>query len=240
MNLFPKILAAVLFVVVSYVIYSPARLSYWDTWISLWSISYVAGFVPIVLESAFFVKSQRWRTAHLAVAFVVTGVAAGLAAGVAASDKWQFTLPEKCLTMFAEQSIVDWVLRFGGVSGLYVFLYGVIGTATRPFLRPYYDDPENELELNVPATKIIIFLQVVRGTLTTAALIPLLAVVPALTLHWWINLSILLATIMGIIPLMIQSKWPARLRFIHGVEISVFAIAYSFVVWLMIAQKIVA
>jgi len=233
-----KIMSAVLFLVASFAMYAGSRLSFWDVWVSLWTVCFFAGFLPIVLESAFFVKSQRWNKQKFAAAFLVTGMASALTAAAVGSGSARFTIPERCSTLLLESSIVDWILRFIGISGLYVFLYGILGTATRPFLRRYYDDPKNKLELAVPATRVILLLQVVRGTLTTAALIPMLALIPAEGLLWWAQLSMLLATVMGIIPLMMQSAWPARLRIIHGIEISAFAFAYSFLVWLMMAHKI--
>ncbi len=92
--------------------------------------------------------------------------------------------------------------------------------------------------LRVPGGPTIIVLQTVRGLLTTMTLFPLIAIIPASDMIWWLELSLLLAAIMAIGPLIMATRWPARLRLIHAIEISVFAVVYSFTVWLFIAGSV--
>ncbi len=75
--------------------------------------------------------------------------------------------------------------------------------------------------------RTIIVLQTVRGLLTTMALFPLIAAIPGSDTIWWLKLSLLLAVVMAIGPLVMAGRWPARLRLIHGIEISSFAVVYS-------------
>ncbi len=92
------------------------------------------------------------------------------------------------------------------------------------------------MTLRVPGGLTIILLQMVRGLLTTLALVPLIAAIPASDTGWWFRLSLLLAAIMAVGPLIMATKWPARLRLAHAIEISVFAVGYSFTVWWLIAR----
>jgi len=232
------IAATVAIVAAAIPMYLSPQLSFWDTYLSLWLIIYLVGFALIALEGAFFMESPEiHRVSQFVVAFIATGVMAAIAAALVSSDSHEFTLPDKCRTLFAGRSTEDWLLRFAGVSGLYTLAYVAIGSATWPFVREYYQSPDSGLALRVPGGPVIIVLQMVRGLLTSLALFPLIAAIPAPDSVWWFRLSLLLAAIMAIGPLIMATRWPARLRLTHAIEISVFAVAYSFIVWLLIGQS---
>ena len=235
----PPIAAAVAIVVAAIPMYLPPQLSFMDTWLSLWTILFVVGFALIALEGAFFMQSPEiHRISQFVVAFIATGVMAAIAAALVSSNSLEFTLADKCRVLLAERSGKDWIMRFIGVAGLYTFVYVAIGSATWPFVREYYENPNNGLALRVPGARVIIPLQMVRGLLTTTALVPLIAVIPASDTVWWFRLSLLLAAVMAIGPLVMATRWPARLRLAHAIEISVFAVVYSFTVWLLIARPV--
>lgn len=233
------ITAAVAIVVAAIPMYLSSQLSFWDTWLSLWTITFVVGFALIALEGAFFMQSPEIRRiSQFVMAFSATGVMAAIAAILVSSNSLEFTLADKCRVLLAERSGKDWIMRFIGVAGLYSFVYVAIGSATWPFVREYYENPNHGLPLRVPRARVIIPLQMVRGLLTTMALVPLIAAIPANDAVWWFRLSLLLAAIMAIGPLVMQTRWPARLRLAHAIEISVFAVVYSFTVWLLIARSV--
>ncbi len=232
------IAAAAVTVVAAIPMYLSAQLSFWDTWLSLWAIIFVVGFALIALEGAFFMQSPEiHRVSQFVVAFIATGVMAAIVAALTSSDGLEFSLADKCRVLLAERSEKDWIARFAGVAGLYMLVYVVIGSATWPFVREYYSDPKKSgLTLRVPGGPTIIVLQTVRGLLTTMTLFPLIAIIPASDMIWWLKLSLLLAAIMAIGPLIMATRWPARLRLAHAIEISVFAVVYSFIVWMLIAR----
>jgi hypothetical protein len=231
--------AAVAIVVAAIPMYLSPQLSFWDTWLSLWTIVFVVGFALIALEGAFFMQSPEiHRISQFVVAFIATGVMAAIAAVLVSSNSLEFTLADKCRVLLAERSSKDWIMRFSGVVGIYTFVYVAIGSATWPFVREYYENPNNGLALRVPSGRVVISLEMVRGLLTTMALVPLIAAIPASDRVWWFRLSLLLAAIMAVGPLVITTRWPARLRVAHAIEISVFAVVYSFTVWLLIARPV--
>ncbi len=235
----PPIEAAVAIVVAAIPMYLSAQLSFLDIWLSLWAIIFVVGFALIALEGAFFMQSPEiHRISQFVVAFIATGVMAAIAAALVSSNSLEFTLADKCRVLLAERSGKDWIIRFIGVAGLYTFVYVAIGSATWPFVRKYYENPNNGLALRVPGARVIIPLQMVRGLFTTTALVPLIAAIPASDTVWWFRLSLLLAAVMAIGPLVMATRWPARLRLAHAIEISVFAVVYSFTVWLLIARPV--
>lgn len=87
------------------------------------------------------------------------------------------------------------------------------------------------LKLRVPSGPVVILLQMTRGFVTALALVPLAAAVPTADTSWWLKLSLLLAAVMAIAPLLMATNWPVKLRVTHAIEISVFAVFYSYTVW---------
>ncbi len=228
--------AAVVMVGAAIPMYLSPALSFLDTWLSLWTIMYVVGFALIALEGIFFMKSPEIRRiSQFVVAFIATGVMAAIAAVLVSSNTFEFTLVDKCRVLFEERPAEDWGMRLLGVSGLYTLVYVAIGMSTWPFVRRYYEDPNNGLELRVPSGPVVLSLQMVRGMLTAVALFPLVAAIPASDTDWWWKLSVLLAAIMAIGPLLMATRWPAMLRLAHAIEISVFAVVYSYTVWWLMA-----
>ena len=154
------IAATVAIVAAAIPMYLSPQLSFWDTYLSLWTIIYLVGFLLIALEGAFFMESPEiHRISQFVVAFIATGVMAAIAAALVSSDSHEFTLPDKCRALFAERSTEYWIIRFAGVSGLYMLVYVAVGSATWPFVREYYQN--SGLALRVPGGPVIIVLQMV-------------------------------------------------------------------------------
>jgi hypothetical protein len=233
------IVTAVAIIIAAIPIYLSPQLSFWDTWLSLWTIVYVVGFGLIALEGAVFMQSPEiHRLSQFVVAFIATCVVAAIAAALVSSNSPEFTLVDKCRAFLVERSGKYWIIRFISMAGLYALFYFAIGSATWPFVREYYENPNHGLALRVPDGRVVISLQMVRGLLTTVALLPLIASVPASNAFWWLRLSLLLVTVMAIGPQIMATRWPTRLRLAHAIEISVFAVVYSFAVWMVIARPV--
>jgi len=238
-NWMTPIVATMAIVGASIPMYLSPQLSFWDAFLTLWMIIFFVGFALIALEGAFFMQSPEiHRLSQFIMAFLATGVMAVIAAALVSSNSFEFTLADKCRVLLSERSGKDWIVRFIGVAGLYTFCYVALGSATWPFVRKYYENPNNGLALRVPGGRVIISLQMVRGLLTTIALVPLIAAIPASDIVWCYKLSLLLVAIMAIGPHVMATRWPAKLRIVHAIEISLFAVVYSFIVWLFIARPL--
>lgn len=230
------IAAAVIIVGAAIPMYQGATLSFLYVWLSLWLILYVIGFALIALEGIFFmVKPEIRHISQYIAALIATGVMAAIAAAFVSSNTFEFTLVDMVREFLEQRSALDGALRLLGVSGLYTLVYVAIGMATWPLVRSHYEDPNHGLALRAPGAPVIILLQMTRGLLTALALVPLVAAIPATDTTWWLKLSLLLATVMAIAPLLMATKWPARLRLTHAIEISVFAVVYSWIVWWLLS-----
>lgn len=80
-----------------------------------------------------------------------------------------------------------------------------------------------------PCCTLILPLQVGRGLIATVVLLPF--VLTDQDIAWWCGLSISLAIVTAIVPVLNARDWPAYLRFVHGVEISVFCFAQAAALW---------
>jgi hypothetical protein len=214
--------------------YRRADFTFTDAWLSAWSMFFVVGFALIALEGAFFMKAHHIRGAlPYVVAFVATGIMAAISSAIVTTDDFQFTLPMRCREEIAGHSLMYWTARMIGAAGLFTCLYGVIGSATWPFIRKYYEDPDYGLQLRIPNGRVIIALQMFRGLVTTIVLFPLVTAFRTHFLSTVAALALLLAATMAIGPLTMAPRWPTLLRMIHAVEISLFAILYSLVLYAM-------
>jgi hypothetical protein len=203
--------------------------------VSLWLILFVAGFVLVALEGAFFMRRPEiHRASQFLVGFLATGLMAAVVGALVRSGEDSFTLGQRCRALLERTALAEWGLRLGGAAGLYTLVYVAFGSATWPLVKGYYRDGEQDLGLRVPDGRVVITLQLVRGFLTSLVLLPLVASIPASEPGWWLRLSLLLAAVLGLAPLAMATPWPARLRILHAVEITLFAFAYAAVVgWLL-------
>ena len=206
------------------------RLHTMGLYLALALVLVLLGFVLHAIEGAVFtegpapVRGKHW----------VGGIGAGLVyAGVAA-----WILSESGATAGVRELVGEWfaargprawrLLAYSALS--YMVSYCVIGSATYPFVRSYYEDPESPLRLRVPSGKVVIGLQLARGAVATLALLPLLAGLPETAdLSWaWPRLALAMVATLSVVPMLGAVGWPIRLRLLHGVEITVFALVQSF------------
>lgn len=216
-------------------LYQSASISFLDAWLSLWLVFYVIGFALIALEGSFFMEQPEIQHARQYIgALIATSAMAAITAAIVGSKTLEFTLLEECRELFSQRTLWDWCQRALVASVLYTLSYVAIGMATWPFVRSYYEDPKHGLKLRVPSGAVVVALQMTRGLLTALTLVPLIASIPPSGTAWWLQLSLLLAAVMAVSPLLMASKWPAMLRLAHAIEISIFAVVYSFTVcWLL-------
>lgn len=190
----------------------------------------VLGFALHAVEGAIFtegpspVRGKDWLGA------VASGVAlAGLAAWLLGYAGATGGVAERLGAWFDARGAAAWRrLAYSAIT--YMVVYCVIGSATWPFVREFYEDPESPLRLRVPSGPVVIGLQLARGTVATLVLLPLVAALPeAAHVAWaWPRLALAMAVTLSIVPMLTVRDWPLRLRVIHGVEITVFALVQSF------------
>lgn len=191
----------------------------------------VFGFALSGIESWFFFEGGGpVRLRHWIGGFAMAAVNAGVAT-LLFSDTEGASLADAVASWFDRQGADVW-LRLGYSAISFMVVYCVVGSATWPFVKDYYQGPNATLQLKVPSGRVIIPLQVVRGVLATAAMLPLLAGLGSGgEITTWLALFLTLAFTSGILPMVSVEDWPTRLRVIHGIEISVFSLIQAFAWW---------
>lgn len=145
-------------------------------------------------------------------------------------------------TLFSELSgflkgrgFASWVWRIAVASAAYLPVYFFFGALISPFVIPYYSDPS--LGLRIPSFNVIIPLELFRGLLYAAALLPLFASV-------WARRRTMLAIIASVlyvpgalVPLMIQSTLPTSILPFHLVEILADSLVYGTIATYLLARN---
>jgi hypothetical protein len=199
----------------------------------------VFGFLLHSIESLFYFQKRLLTWRHFLggiLAFVLVAAVASF---------WAIPLDGETVSMVV--AIELWISSQSGNSVFsigystitFMVVYCIIGSATWPFVREYYEDPNSKLALRVPNGKTVITLQLSRGLVATLAIIPLVAGLgdDATNLLTWGYLALTLSVTFAITPmLMAPENWPARLRFMHGTEIAIFVTIQSFAWWWFLAR----
>lgn len=188
------------------------------------------------IESLFFFERSPVRIRHWLGGATLSMAMAGIAAPMFASDGGQpvsTALRNWC--NLHEQT--PWLaLCYAAVS--FMVIYCLIGTATWPFVKPFYSGPKSQLNLRVPSGRVVILLQLFRGSLATLAILPLLSGLESAAdgINIWAALALTLSITSGILPMLWINAWPTRLRVIHGVEITAFSTVQAGAWWLWIIR----
>lgn len=205
-----------------------------DTAGTFWAaLAYFAlfGFGLSAIESRFFFHESPIRARHWLGGAALSAGIAGIATALFASPEG-VTGADAIASWFDERGQIAW-LHVGYTATTFMVAYCVIGSATWPFVKEYYEDPASKLKLRVPSARVIIPLQLGRGLLSTIALLPLTAGLdptangPAM----WAALALSLSMTSAIVPMIWASDWPTRLRVAHGIEITIFSIVQAGAWW---------
>ncbi len=188
----------------------------------------VLGYLLSMIEATVFSDGPGpVRPIHVAGAVVVAGVIGPVTAGIV-GGQGAGTLEANLGAWFSGAAVEVLLLRMALTACAFMVTYCVVGSVAWQFVKPYYDNPDSPLRLRVPGGGEVILLQLIRGCLAVAALLPLLVSSSASggNLAW--RLAVFLAMTQGVIPLLAAGGWPVRLRWVHGIEIVVFAGVWAF------------
>jgi hypothetical protein len=120
-------------------------------------------------------------------------------------------------------------------------MYLLMGRIVAPFVLPFYQDPSLGLGLTLPSTGVLLAMQVLRGALFLAAVLPMIALSRGSRVGLWLRVGTIVFVQIAI-GTVIEGYWlPLALRIPHGLEL----LADSFIqsglyVWLLAAPSPVA
>ncbi len=141
-----------------------------------------------------------------------------------------FDLLENLKTRLSLGSKAGWVLRILLTGPIYLAVYFLFGMLVSPFVTPYYNDPS--LGLKIPSFSVIVPLEIIRGLIYGAVLLPLMASFRYEKLYSYITVSMMLFVVGGLVPL-IGAPLPAPIIPYHIVEILGDSLVFGYILmWL--------
>jgi hypothetical protein len=188
-----------------------------------------------MIEAVFFttIPPSQLASSGAILVFGQIGVAVLLAV-LFRPQQTELGLPARVREALAQRTGKSWAWRFGLASLSYFPIYYLFGMIVAPFVLPYYDNPDLDLNLTVPSIAVIVPLEIGRGLLYALTLFPLIAVIPGN--YWskalWVGLTI--AVLGSWVPMIQALRWTPMLRLAHGMEITADAFAQGVILtWLL-------
>jgi hypothetical protein len=145
------------------------------------------------------------------------------------------TVVEAFGDVFAQRAAVAWLARLVAAGLAFVPIYYVVGRLIYPFVQSYYEDPAFALGLRVPGLAEILTLQVGRGLLFVALVLPLVVLLRG---QWWrrgLWIGLAVAALMAWEPLLSNTAWPIALRVVHALEITADSLAHGLTIAALLA-----
>ena len=195
--------------------------SYWRRFIFIWLCNYILYYLLNTLDGLLFSPFPNMSTgivSNIFPALTMATLVAWLWRPKAADSQDR----DRVRTYFATRRPVDWAWRLAVAWLVYPPIYYLMGLVIAPVVKPYYEDPTLNLGLTLPpSVEILISMQVVRGLLFLAAVLPIIIAWqgPQSRLWLWVG-TVIFIQIAG--QIIFQTYWlPAGLRITHCVELLV-------------------
>jgi hypothetical protein len=202
----------------------------------LWLNLFVVGSLSNMIEGYFFTDIFKSGTVFImgAVSMLFfSGLQAGLASIIL--EKGDKKLKSSLAEYYADTDAFGWFKRVTIGTLSYFPVYFFFGVLVSPFVMPYYSDPS--LGLVVPPFTVIIPVEILRGFLYVATLLPLAA---SLGSNRWTNaiaFAGMLFIVGAFIPLLGDQGLPPQIVPYHLIEILADSIVYGFVLSWTLTKK---
>jgi hypothetical protein len=202
----------------------------------LWLNLFVVGSFSNMIEGYFFTSIFESDTVFLMGALVMlffSGVQAGLASFIL--ERGENGLRGSLAGYFADTNAFGWFKRVTMGTLSYFPVYFFFGMLVSPFVIPYYSDPS--LGLIVPPFTVIIPVEILRGFLYVAALLPMAASLGADRRTGAIAFAGMLFIVGAFIPLLGDQGLPPQIIPYHLAEIFADSVVYGYVLARVLTKK---
>lgn len=153
------------------------------------------------------------------VGFLLAAVYAIIAVALFGSSPKASTLGSRFRECIGARARIGWIWRFIVVASSWLVIYYAFGSIVRPYVLPFYEDPDFPYQLVLPSARIVLVVQFIRGFIYVGSLTPLLVSLRS-------NLKELIMVMTGFVYIggglgifVIVESFPAFLRVVHGLEI---------------------
>ena len=206
---------------------------------SLFALIYGILAVNTAIELLFFSEmALPAALAFLALGAVATAVYAMLSSLLFRPEKEVAEERDTRWSGLKTHSAAGWTWRISAGVLTYLALYIVVGAIAFRYTGTYYTDPSYGLDLTVPSLGTVFMVQVARSFIFILALWPLAASVRCTRVQASALGGAALFVLGGLLPLLLNTDWPAPLRLYHTVEILFQNAPAGFVItWLIWSQR---
>ncbi len=202
----------------------------------LWLNFYVVGSLSNMIEGYFFTNVFESDTVFIMGALAMlffSGLQAGLASIIL--EKGDRGLRGNLVEYLGETDALGWFKRVTIGTLSYFPVYFFFGMLVSPFVLPYYSDPS--LGLVVPPFTVIIPVEILRGFLYVATLLPMAASLGADRRTNTVAFAGMLFIVGAFIPLLGDQGLPPQIIPYHLVEILADSIVYAYVLSRILSKK---
>jgi hypothetical protein len=209
---------------------------YWHRFLAIWLSNYILYYLLNLLDALLFSPFPNMNTGFVSNLFPALAMAAVVALlwkpkTIASPDA------DGNRAYFGDRRPADWLWRFALAWLVYPPIYYLMGLVIAPFIKHYYEDPGLNLGLALPpSVGILLAMQVLRGALFLAAVLPLIVAWRGTkgTLWFWLSL-VIFSQIAG--QIILQAYWlPVGLRIIHVMELLVDSVLQAGVYVLLLSN----
>ena len=202
----------------------------------LWVNLFIVGSFSNMLEGYFF--TSVFESANQFIAgglyiMVFSGLEAGFASQVLPAG--ENDLSERLRAYIGGRTRAGLAMRVALGALSYLPVYFFFGMLVIPFVMPYYTDPS--MGLVVPPFSTIISLEVLRGLIYVAVLLPVAACLDADRLSTSVALAGVLFIPGALLPLLADQGLPSQIIPFHLVEILAVSVVYSYILARLFASK---
>ncbi len=194
-------------------------------------------FLNNLVEGYFFTDAASTATAmalSLAYALVFSILTAIATAFVYFQPHPSFDLWDNLKARLSMGSKAGWVLRVLLTGPIFLAVYFLFGLLVSPFVTPIYNDPS--MGLKIPSFSVMIPVEIARGLIYGAVLLPLMASFRYEKLYSYITVSMMLFVVGGLVPL-IGAPLPAAIIPYHIVEILGDSLVFGYILMWLYRQK---
>ena len=205
-----------------------ARLSRGGLTVLIWVNLFIVGSFNNMLEGYFFTNVFDSLGMFLmgAVVMLVSSGLQAMAAGYVLQPG-ERSLRENLIQYLGKRRRGEWAKRLAAGALSYFPVYFFFGMMVSPFVMPYYSDPS--LGLVVPPFSVIIPLEIVRGFMYVAALLPVVACLNGDVRGFSVALAGMLFIPGALLPLLGDQGLPAPIIPFHLVEILADSVVYGYI-----------
>ncbi len=201
----------------------------------IWSTLFVVQVLADLIEGTFF--TVRISSVSVFVSDALFGLGITFLESLVGLQLFRTAYaPSSVSSMFVLRHLRSWLSRFIVGSVAYFPVYFLFGGLVSPFVLPYY--ASSSLGLVLPDFPVITAVELLRGLLFSAALLPIILSLQLSRRNTFFLISLLLYVVGAFIPFVAGTTLPWTLKFVHSLEIFADSLVYGGILTILFKGRV--